>query len=85
MAKTQQAENTLDASAPFEELLSITPSDETTYSPPLRGVIVQADGDVIIETLKGDAAVTIAALKGQLIPALITKVKAGSASVVGGR
>ena len=85
MAKTQQAENTLDASAPFEELITITPSDETVYNPPLRGVIVQEDGDVILETIKGDAEVTIAALKGQLIPALITKVKATSASVVGGR
>lgn len=85
MAKTQSAENTLDAAAPFEELITITASDETVYNPPLRGVIVTADGDVIVETLKGDAEVTIPALKGQLIPALITKVKDGSVAVIGGR
>jgi len=85
MTKSQHAENSLDAAAPFEEVLAITASDITIYSPPLRGLIVMEDGDVVIETVKGDSAVTIAALKGQIIPAMITKVKAGSVDVVGGR
>lgn len=86
MAQDKSATDTNAAYAPFTEVLNITTSDVTVYDPPLRGLIVNVAGDVVIETEKGDAEATIAAVQGQVIPALITKVKAAStATVVGGR
>lgn len=77
---------TKDAHAPFSELKTITPLDATTYDPPLRGLIVSVAGDVVIETEKGLGSVTIAAIQGQIIPALITVVNtATTATVIGGR
>lgn len=75
------------ANAPFQEVFAITPSDSTTYSPPLRGVIITVAGDIAIKTAANTTAVTIAVIKGQLIPALITHVMATNttASSVGGR
>lgn len=87
-AQTKQAQNTLDAYAPFEELLQVTPSNSTTYSPPLRGCIVEAVGggtDLVITTTKG-SSVTITVAAGQLIPAMITVVGASTtATVICGR
>lgn len=75
-AQDKQATNTRDAYAPFEELIQVTPSDATTYDPPLRGCIIETAGDIALETSKGDSSVTITVLAGQIIPALITKVLA---------
>ena len=87
-AQTRQAERTLDAYAPFEELLQVTPSNSTTYSPPLRGCIVESVGggtDLVITTTKG-SSVTITVAAGQLIPAMITVVGASTtATVICGR
>lgn len=87
-AQTRQAERTLDAYAPFEELLQVTPSDATTYDPPLRGCLVESIGggtDLVITTTKG-ASVTITVAAAQLVPAMITKVGASTtATVICGR
>lgn len=86
MPVTYQYDQTHAAHAPFSELLSITPSNSATYSPPLRGLIVTASGDIQVETENGDSDITFAATAGQLIPALITQVKTGTtATVLGGR
>jgi hypothetical protein len=85
-AQTKKAERTLDAYAPFEELLQITPSNSTTYSPPLRGCIVEVAGDLAIETTKAASEVVITVIVGQMIPAMISKVKTGTtATIVCGR
>lgn len=85
-AQTKKAERTLDAYAPFEELLQITPSNSTTYSPPLRGCIVEVAGDLAIETTKAASEVVITVIVGQMIPAMISKVKTSTtATVVCGR
>ena len=85
MAVTEEAQNTKDAYAPFEEMLAITPADATLYDPPLRGVIVTVAGNLRITTSKG-TVITFAVFVGQLIPALITIVgTATTATVVGGR
>lgn len=86
MAVTEQYAKTKDASAPFRELLAITPLDATTYDPPLRGLIVSVAGNVIVETERGAGSVTIAAIQGQVIDAMITVVNTATTSVViGGR
>ena len=85
-AQTYDAKNTRDAYAPFEEVLQITASDSTTYDPPLRGCIVEADGDLVITPIKNASSVTITVIAGQLVPAMISKVNTGtSATVVCGR
>lgn len=85
-AQTKSAKNTLDAYAPFEELLQITASDVTTYDPPLRGCIIETAGDVVLTGVKNSTAVTITAVAGQLIPAMVTKVGASTtATLVCGR
>ena len=87
-AQTSQAQRTLDANSPYEEFLQVTPSDVTTYDPPLRGCIVEAIGagtNFIITTTKG-ASVTITVVAGQEIKAMITKVHAATnATVICGR
>ena len=87
-AQTSDAQRTLDANAPYEELLQVTPSDVTTYDPPLRGCIVEAVGggtNLIITTTKG-ASVTITVIAGQEIKAMITKVGGSTtATVICGR
>jgi len=90
-AQTFEAKRTRDAYAPFEEILQITPSDVTVFTPPLRGCIVEIAGDLVINTIKGDAAigvadVTITVLVGQVVPAIIDQVMAATtATVVCGR
>ncbi|MCB0375518.1 MAG: hypothetical protein KDD04_06335 [Sinomicrobium sp.] len=86
-AQTKQAVNTLDAYAPFEEVLQVTPSDSTTYSPPFRGCIVESDGDLAILPKKNTSSVTITVITGQMVPAMITKVLSTgtTATVVCGR
>lgn len=81
-AQTKDATNTLDAYAPFEELIQITASDVTVYDPPLRGCIIETDGDVVLSTIKGDSNVTISVLKGQIVPALIDQVRAATTSAL---
>lgn len=85
-AQTSSATNTRDAYAPFEEILQITPSDVTTYDPPLRGCIVEVAGDLELSTVKSGSDVTITVIVGQLVPAMIDQVKSGTtATVVCGR
>lgn len=87
-SQTKSATNTLDAYAPFEELLQITPSDATTYSPPLRGCIVEGAGDLAIISPKNTASavITLTVIVGQTVPAMITQVRAATtATVVCGR
>ncbi len=79
--------NTRDAAAPFEEILQITASDVTTYDPPLRGCIVEVAGDLVLNLIKGDAAigvadVTITVLAGQVVPAIIDQVMAATTATV---
>lgn len=73
-AQTSTAKNPLDAYAPFEDVIQITASDSTTYSPPLRGCFVEVAGDLAIQPVKSAASVTISVLKGQLLPVIMTKV-----------
>lgn len=55
--------------APASELVAVTKSDTTTYSPPLRGVWVGTGGDIAIRTASMAAAVTIANVPdGTLLP-----------------
>lgn len=75
-AQTSQAQKTLDAYSPFEELIQVTASDSTTYNPPLRGCIIEVAGDLAVETIKGDSSVIITVVSGQLVPALMTKILA---------
>lgn len=86
-AQTKEATSTRDAYAPFEDLIQITPSDATVYSPPLRGCIVEVAGDLAINPIKSSSNVTISVLKGQLIPVLMTQVLSTgtTATVVCGR
>lgn len=79
-AQTKDAQNTLDAYAPFEELIQVAGSDNQTYDPVLRGCIIETAGDLLVQTSKGDSTVTITVIAGQLIPAMITKVMASSTS-----
>lgn len=86
-AQTPGHTNTRDAYAPFEEILQITPSDATTYSPFLRGCIVEVAGDLVLNMAKGDAAegvadVTITVLAGQVVPAMIFQVMAATTATV---
>lgn len=87
-AQTKQATGTLDAAAPYEELLQVTPSDSTTYDPPLRGCIVESVSggtDLVITPTKG-SSVTITVAATQLIPVMILKVGASTtATVICGR
>jgi len=84
---TKEATRTRDAYAPFEELIQITPSSATIFSPPLRGCIIEVAGDLEVATVKGDSNVIITVVAGQLIPALITEVSevGTTATVVCGR
>jgi len=85
-AQTKEATRTRDAYAPFEDLIQITPSDVTTFSPPLRGCIVEVAGDLDINPIKSASNVVITVVVGQLIPVIITKVRAATtATVVCGR
>ena len=85
-AQTRAARKTLDAYAPFEDLIQITPSDATVYDPPLRGCIVEVAGDLTINPIKSSSNVTITVVAGQMIPVLMTQVLvATTATVVCGR
>ena len=85
-AQTKEATRTRDAYAPFEDLIQITPSDVTVFSPPLRGCIVEVAGDLDINPIKSASNVLITVVVGQLIPVIITKVRAATtATVVCGR
>lgn len=79
-AQTRDAERTLDAYAPFEELIQVSGSDDLSYDPYLRGCIIETAGDLYVQTAKGDATVTITVAANQLVPALITKVMASTDS-----
>lgn len=58
---------------PYRKPIAIVQSDATTYEPPLRGLCVQAAGDVKITTNNGlDEVWTCPA--GYWIPRYITKV-----------
>jgi len=86
-AQTKEATRTRDAYAPFEEILQITPSDVTVFTPPLRGCIVEVAGDLVLNLIKGDAAigvadVTITVLAGQVVPAIIDQVMAATTATV---
>lgn len=70
--QTSQAKRTLDAYAPFEDVLTIVASDDITYDPPLRGCIVGAAGNLQITGTKSDSAVTWAVVAGQTVPAMIS-------------
>lgn len=85
--KTRDAVNTLDAAAPFEDLIQITPSDATVYDPPLRGCIAETAGDIAFNPIKSTSNVTVTVLKGQLVPVLTTQILATgtTATVVCGR
>lgn len=86
-AQTKSATRTRDSYAPFEDLIQITPSDVTTFDPPLRGCIVEVAGDLAISPIKSSSDVTITVLAGQMIPVLMDKVLATgtTATVVCGR
>lgn len=87
MSVTDAATNKRDAYSPFQEIVTVTPSDSVPFSPPLRGVICTVAGNVAIKTEKNQTAVTVAMLQGQLLPAMITHVMSTNTTgtVVGGR
>lgn len=88
-AQTKFATDTLDAYAPFEELIQVTPSDATVYSPPLRGCIVESVGggtNLVLTPTKNASSVTITVAAGQLIPVMASMIGASTtATVICGR
>ena len=85
--KTRDAVNTLDATAPFEDLIQITASDITVYDPPLRGCIAETAGDIAFTPIKSAASVIVTVLKGQLVPVITDQILATgtTATLVCGR
>jgi hypothetical protein len=84
-AQTKSARNTLDAYAPFEELIQVTPSDSTTYDPPLRGCFVESiagGSDLVLTPSKNSSSVTLTVIAGQLVPVIIDKVGASTTATV---
>ena len=81
-AQTSQAQRTLDAYAPFEELIQVTASDVLIYDPPLRGCMIEVAGDIVLATIKGDSNVTLTVVVGQLVPAMITQVRATGTTAI---
>ncbi len=88
-AQESQAHNTLDAYAPLEEFISITPSNDTIYDPPLRACYISATtGGSALEMMpvKNDAPVAINVVGGLWIPVVATQIRTGTtATVVCGR
>ncbi len=88
-AVTKEATNTRDAYAPLEEFLLITPSDVTTYNPPMRACYVSATtgGAVLtITPVKNASSVSITVIDGGWIPVMASKINASTtATVVCGR
>ena len=74
--QTKPAQRTLDAYAPFEDFIQITPSDSTEYDPPLRGCIIEVAGDLAMNPIKSAANITLTVLKGQLVPVIMNQVLA---------
>lgn len=82
-AQTKQAQNSLDAYAPFEEFIAITTSDSVVYSPPLRGCIVSTAGTLsVLPTKNSSATGAFSVVQGQTIPIMISKVMATGTTAV---
>jgi len=66
--------------APADEAEAVTPSDDTVFSTPTRGLYVGADGNVAVRMWKGQNSVTFVGVKGgTVLPIIVDKVlSAGS-------
>ena len=49
-------------------IVTITKSDSTVYSPPLRGIYVGGNGDLAITHTDGSTAVLVAVSAGTMLP-----------------
>lgn len=81
-AQSDYARNSLDAYAPFEELLNITASDDVTYDPPLRGCIIESDGNLQVTPVKNSSPVTLAVIGGQVLPIIIETVNSATTATI---
>lgn len=75
---------TLTAQQPYQKVTAVTPSDTTTYDPPLDAFVVGTDGNVVVVDGTG-SEVTIAAVAGAIYPIAVTKIMAatGAGDIVG--
>jgi hypothetical protein len=71
---------------PPSQHIAVTPSDTTSYSPPLRAIFCNAAGDLVVEDIDGTEA-TYTMLASQQISGAFTKVKAATtvSSLIGRR
>ncbi len=87
--QTKKAQNTLDAYAPLEEFIAITPSNSTTYDPPLRACYVSdisGGATVVLTPVKNASTVTFTVAAGSWIPVMSSKVNASTtATLICGR
>jgi hypothetical protein len=87
--QTKKAQNTLDAYAPLEEFIAITPSNSTTYDPPLRACYVSdisGGATVVLTPTKNASAVTFTVVAAAWIPVMAEKVNASTtATLICGR
>lgn len=80
LKRTQQGPNSL-----WRTTVAITPSDATTYDPPLRGLLVTVTGAVTVADADGTTRSLGTIPAGVQIPGIFTQVRAATAAtVIGG-
>lgn len=68
----------VERDAPGTGAVAVTPSDATTFDPPLRSLFVGGAGNVTITGLDGVDAVFTGVTAGSILPVCCTKVKAAT-------
>lgn len=62
-----------NATVPARKAVSVTPSDSTTYSPPLRALYVGTSGNVAVMAEDDTSSVTFVGVSG-ILPVSVTQV-----------
>ncbi len=66
-------------SIPARKLVAVTPSDTTTFDPPLRGIYVGGAGNISLIAAEDSAAVTLSNVTANtFLPISVTKVMSTS-------
>lgn len=86
-AQTKQAQGSLDAYAPLEEFIAITPSNSTTYDPPMRACYVSSisgGATVVLTPIKNTSAATatFTVVAGAWIPVMANKIGASTTATL---